>query len=267
MNEKKKDFTICIPQKLLDLDMNIDSKTGILMAYCWIKRYASNDGYYETTIRRMIKKYGLLYDDKKTKMLPKQIINIKRGIDYLKENNYLNIEEGNYDILDDFFKVKIENNKLSEPFICLKYSYFDYILQNQKRVNKMNMLYILLFVLSCHNFRTKNGEREYFSVCSYSLDWLSKKLGFSTLSIYKYLKNLSIKQGDTGIAPLVKSKIWCFKIGDRILRFPNIYVENKEDAIELISYQRKYIREKFDRNDLPSDDYEFLEAANYDDLY
>ena len=244
------DFVVYVPKELCINDISVELKMGILMAYCWTKRFGTLDGYFEGSLRNIIKKYGLHYDETKTKRYPAQIKTFIRGLEYLKNNKYISLVSGDYNDLDSQFKIRhLKRDTSNNGFITLKFKDFDFILDLKKRTNKMGLLYTLLFVLSCFNVRENNNIKESFCVCSYSLDNLSKKLDIKRLSLYKYLKQMSTDEGKVGDTPLIKSRPWCAKIKGKVIHFPNIYVENNENAARIIQYQKHEIYIHFQSND------------------
>lgn len=262
MSKVQSDFVIYVPRKLVRNEMELELRKGVLMAFCWIKRNGSIDGIYSTTLRFLMNDYGLHYDESKTKRLPKQASIILKGFDYLIENEYASLIKGSYNTLDSFFVIKIKNEKFDEQFIPLKMKYFDYVIGYKKRTDKMGLLYSLLFVLSCYSIRTTENSKERLVACSYSLEYISKLTGITKISLFNYLNVLSTEEGYFADTPLIKSKPYNKKIENRIIRFSNIFVENKANAHDVILYQRKIINEKFRTKTMNSE----LEIYNFDDL-
>jgi len=257
----KTDAMIFIPRELVQGEMDIITKLETLMAFCWIRRFGSLDGYYYGNILSITKKYGLSYDETKTSRIPKQISAFIEGLDNLQKIGAIVLEEGDYHNIHDFFTIKSTLEPFEKKYISLKFDYFDYIFTVKKRVNKMGMLYILVFVLGCYVCKEKpNGEKEWYRACSYSLDGLEYKTGIPRLSIYTYLKNLSVEEGYSGNAPLVKSRPWHITINGQVIRFPNIYVENLSNHKEIIETERKAIKVKFETQESR------IEFDNFDDL-
>ena len=239
-------LNIFVPKELIQNEMELELRMGVLMAFCWIRRYGSYDGYYSGTMEYIMKEYGLHYDETKTKQLPKQMVNFVRGLDYLLDKGILNIKEGDYYDIHSLFVVKITYDKFEKRYVSLNSDYFDYIFAIEKRINKMGLLYILLFVLCGFvSKKNSNGKKEYFHACAYSLDGMAYKTGLTRISVYNYLKNLSIEEGSIGNAPLVKSRLWYITINGQIIRFPNIFVENIPNYEEIIELQREILKNKF----------------------
>ena len=90
------------------------------------------------------------------------------------------------------------------------------------------------------------------------------------MGIHNYLKNLSIEENGKGEAPLMKSRLWHITINNQIIRFPNIYVENTEDAISIIQSRREEIRNHFILGDSLDTSYDFdnyVPSELDDDIY
>ena len=48
---EKTNAMIFIPRELVQGEMDVITKLETLMAFCWIRRFGSLDGYYKTYIR------------------------------------------------------------------------------------------------------------------------------------------------------------------------------------------------------------------------
>ena len=263
---KKNEFLIFVPREILQYDIDCELKMGVLMAYCWIKKFGTVDGYYHDTLKEIMINYGLHFDCTKNKNYPKQINVFLKGLDYLKDKNAFTVIRGDYHKYDEVFYLKINNDWHEKKYISLNFKYFDYILNIKKRTNKMGMLYCLIFILSCYYTKDGVNGKEYRCACSYSLDKMAEKTGLSQIVLHNYLKNLSIEENKKGNAPLMKSRLWHITINNQIIRFPNIYVENTEDALLIINNRREEIRNHFRSQDKLDTS---LDYDNYydDDIY
>ena len=270
---QKTNYSILLPKDLLESNIDIELKMGTIMVYCWVKRYGSVDGYFTGNMQNMMHKYGLSYDSSKTKNLPKQAILLIKGFDYLIQINALKLLQGDYHNIDDYFEVILVKNAFTKRYSSFDYSYFDYILNIKKRINKMGMLYIFSFVMQGYVYKESYGKKEYFHASSYTLDGMALRTGMPRLSIRKYLNNLSVEEGYEGDAPLIKSRLWYMLINNKKIRFPNIYVENLPNSQEIIRLQRDVIKKRFERDnnkieigyegfDDDNDDYYY---ANFDE--
>lgn len=264
MGQKNRDFVILVPQKLVRDEMDTELRMGVLMSFCIIKRFSSFDGICMCSLRTIIKRMGMQYDDKKTKQLPKKIIILLHGLDYLTEIGILKTNSGDYHQLDSFFEISLDITNFDKEYVPMKIKYFDYILDIPKRVNKAGILYTLLFVLSCYSINDYGDYKERVVVCSYSLNYMSKIMGIQKTILRSYLNNLSIEEGYEGNAPLIKGKAYCIKIKERIIRLPNIFVENKANADSVIQKRLKLINKKM-RNSEYDSELEFY-FEDYDDL-
>lgn len=239
--KKEQKYYIYVPRNLIHDEMDLELREGVLMAYCYAKRYATLDGIYSGRFRKILSDYGLHYDESKTKPLPNQACVMIQGFDYLVNLGIFRVIDGDYYSLDSDFSIRIESDNLDSKFVILAFDYFDYILRVKKRINKMGMLYALLFVLSCYRQIEKSGEKQTYCVCSYPLYFLSQITHIPLNTISKYLKNLCADKQISPDAPLTRSERWVVKIGDKYINLPNIYVENKVNAQELIKQEQEFI--------------------------
>ena len=259
---------IFVPRELLEKEINSDLKMGTLMAFCWIRRFGSFDGYFNGNMQYIFKTYGLHYDESKTRKLPKQGSLFIKGLDYLRNIGAISLLEGDYNDIHSFFVIKSSLETFEKKYVSLSFDYFDYLFSIKKRINKMGLLYILLIVLSGYVTKiNEDGTKEYYRSCSYSLDGFSKKTGLNKMTIYSYLKNLSIEEGYEGKAPLIKSRLWHIKINGKIIRFPNIYVENLSNYQDVIKLQRLALKSRFEKNNYIENSYNsiFDDYADFDE--
>ena len=267
--KEKEEYFIYVPRQFVrdNSEMELDLRKGILLAFCFIKRFSTANGEFLGRLNDIMDDLGLHYDKSKTAQLPKRINVFIKGLDYLIDSEFVTLVKGNYHNIDERFLLQINNINYSKGYVLLRYSNFDYILNIGKRLDKAGLLDTLLFVSSFYNCIDNGCEKKTFIVCSYSLDKLAEMMNINRITLYTYLNNLSVEQGYKGTAPLVKSKIWNMVIGERIIRFPSIYVENTNDAIEKIEFQKKYIKRKLsvgnmnEMNDLD----ELFYNPHYDD--
>ena len=262
---QKNELSMAVPRKFLQDEIETDLRMGIIMSYCFLKRYSSYDGFYQNSFLNIMEEYGLHYDESKTKSLPKQAKTLMLGFDYLVGENIISLQKGDYHNVYELFKIKIKCDFTNENFVILKYKDFDYVFNNTKRINKMGMLYTLLFILNHYIVTYEIDKKCYYSACGLSLETISKKLGFSTMTAYKYLKNISIEEGYEGESPLIKSKPYYIKVNGKLIRFPNIYVENRANAIKIIEIVRKEICERFKTKNTEKEKDSFDYYADFDE--
>lgn len=261
---KDGEMYILVPKEFISDDFeNKELRAGIIMVYCWFNRYGTQDGLYTDSLFRISQKMGYHYDKTKDRHIPKGMQYFKKGIEYLVNKGVL-VVQGNINNFEEFLNFELDINFYSKcNYISLNKKYFDYILSFKGRANKQNLLYVLLFVLSCY---TKMDNKIYCA-CSYSLKFLSLKTGISELTLYNYLAYLSSPIENKGNKPLIKSRPFYIKIKDgRIIRFPNIYVENTKIANDVIEHQKIFIMRQFKMQKLGMPN-EFYDIPDYDDLY
>lgn len=269
--KRKNEYQMYVPRQFVrnDFEMEAELKRGILISFCYIRRFSSPDGIFSGRLYDIMDDLGLHYDSTKTSKLPKRINTFIEGLDFLINTGYIKILRGDYRNLNERFILQINYIDCKKGFILLNYANFDYILKIKKRLDKAGLLETLLFVCSCYNYIDYGYSKNSFTVCSYSLDTMAKFMNVTRTTIYNYLTNLSVNEGYEGDndAPLIKSKKWHIVIGERIIRFPNIYVENVEGATDKIEFQKKYIKKKFDdKIDDNDEDLEILfQNLNRDD--
>lgn len=255
MYDRNKGFYIIIPRDLVRGKIeNSKDRSGILLAYCWMKRFGTIDGLFEGQMIQICQRMNLYYDKSKKKALPKQIASFITGIDYLIKAGIIELIKGDYHNMSDYFQIKFILLKC-DVFVAMNIKYFDFVLKNEKRINKSYLLYLLLFVLSCYTIMEIDGKKCNVCACSYSLKYISQETGLSISSIFKYLNQLSKKGKSSSNAPLIKSSQWYTKIDDNIYNFPNIYVENDDNASTIIRYQKHFIRSLLIKGELKSSEY------------
>lgn len=258
MYDRKKSFFISVPRDLIRGEIEYsEDRSGILLAYCWMKRFGTFDGLFEGQILRICDSMHLYCNKYGKKPLPKQIVSFIDGIDHLIEMGIIELVEGNYHNISDFFRIKFVPLKC-DIFVTLDVKYFDYVFKLEKRTNKGYLLYLLLFVLSCYTILEIDGKKCNVCVCSYGLKYLSKETGLSVTSIFKYLSQLSAKNKSCPDKPLFRSSKWYMKINDQVYNLPNIYVENDENASTIIRFQKHFIRSSFIKGD-------FMNSECFDD--
>ena len=266
MYKEGKEYYILVPRKFVKDDFpDQDLRTGILMAFCWITRFGTQDGYYTNSLYKISVQMGLHYNKDKDRHIPVAMTNFKNGIEYLCEQGSLEIIRGDNNNFEEEVIYKLDTDfYMKEPYILLNVTYFDYILGSEKRTRKAYLLYVALFILSCYT--VKDGKS--YCCCSYSIDYLIEALKLTPMTLYRYLKTLADEKTVTDSnKPFVKSKGFYVKTKNgRMLKFTSIYVENKPNALEIIGYQRSYIRNHFlaKEIDVPQ---EFLESDEYYELY
>lgn len=266
MYKKDDDFFMPIPRFLICDEIKYSqNRAGILFAYCWIGRFGSFDGLFEGKMIDICQKMGLHYDESKTKVIPKQLKNFIKGMDYLIDLDLLKLEKGDYHDIFSSFSVSLTQKKFVK-FTPFRIKYFDFILEIKKRTNKSNLLYMLLFILSCYSTRYINNKKQNDCVCSYSLAYISQKTGISEISVHNYLSQLSSKiNKEESNTPLLRSERWCLKFNEKIVCFPVIYVENTSNATQIIKNQRIFIRDSFVKGELSESI--FLNNSDLDDLF
>lgn len=254
--KEKNEYQIFVPKQFVRTDLEMDSelKRGILIAFCFIRRFSTADGIFSGRLLDIMDDLGLHFDKTKTSRFPKKITVFLKGLDYLINSDYIVVLKGNYHSLEERFLLQMNNINYNKGYVLLKYTDFDYILKIKKRIDKAGLLETLLFVSSCYNYIDYGLEKSTFTVCSYPLDTMAKIINIGRCSLYNYLTNLSVEQGYEGNAPLIKSKMWHMVIGERIIRFPSIFVKNEEGAIDKIEFQKKYLRKKLETNKIENMD-------------
>lgn len=274
MGKKTSNFSLIVPREFIREENKSEIKAGILMAYCLVNRFGSQDGIYFDSLKRIMKRLGLHYDEKKTKKYPKQLQIVIDGFDYLVTKGAITLREGDYHILDSYFTIKFEPNFVErKKYVSLNFEYFDYILCIEKKMNKTYLLYTLLWVLSNYYVYMNNDEKYIYPVCSYRIEKMAEMMGVKSATLYGYLNTLSVKEnGEIGNQPLFKSRPFSFKINGKYIRFPNIYVENKENAKKCIEWKIQDIYAKFKSGTLKNstDDFAFYDMSNdpeIDELY
>ena len=75
---------------------------------------------------------------------------------------------------------------------------------------------------------------------------MCQDLGFLELTLDKYLKRLSGEVGTDTDKPFVRSKAFYVRMkNNKVIRFPNIYVENIPYALSIIEHQQRYLKKLF----------------------
>lgn len=256
-----KSIFIGIPITFIRMDVSKDENKGmILLLYCYIYRYSSKDGYYSNTIECIAKDLGINFD-KNNRHKTKTIKDLIKSFDFLRDNNIIELLQGNYNSLYYGFKIKINPDYYFQKnkFKLLSYASFDYLLSLEGRINKPNMFRVLFWVMDCS---TKNDKEQIIDACSYSTAHMSEILGIAQSSIVKYLSKLCGPENSD--APLLCFKNETLKINEEFRRFPNIYVKNDSFAKENVELQKNYIKTKFVLKKIPG---AFQDISDYEDLY
>ena len=227
-------------------------QSGIIMAYCWCSRFGAKDGLYHNTLNEISNEMGLHYNKVKDRHHPKRIKQFKDGLQYLIDNKYIILKSGNLNDYDSKLVLQVDYSQPIERYTLLNFKYFDYILSITQRIDKNNLLLVLVWVLSWYEKMEINSQEMIVSVCSYSITKMAKLLNMGEVSISRYLNLISGTSEEN--YPLVKEPSICFLYQGQYVAVPNIYVENTPYANQIISKRGNYYKRKIaqDNSALPN---------------
>ena len=261
---KDRKIVIFVPRKLVRDELeNNKIRPGILLAYCWLIRFGTIDGYSSDSLLNISKKMGLHYNKAKDRHIPNLMKLFKDGLKYLAANDILSIE-GDINNFEETLKFKIDVwVEKGESYIPLDLNYFEYVLNFKGKAHKANLLYVLLYVLSCYTYI----DGKTYCACSYSTIKMSNDLGINRVTLFNYLSYLSRDTETVNDKPLKKSApIHITLDNGQVIRLPNIYVINNNNADMILRYQKKFIISSF-KTHQSADSEDFSRMVDYDDLF
>ena len=152
MFSKGNELYILVPKKFISDDFEVkELRAGIIMVYCWLNRYGTQDGLYNDSLLKISQKMGYRYDKAKDRHIPNGIQYFKKGIEYLVNEGAL-VVHGNINNFEEFLNFEFDVKFYSGcTYVSLNKKYFDYVLIFKGRANKHNLLYICIHLNKCRN--------------------------------------------------------------------------------------------------------------------
>lgn len=252
MFKEKNEYLIAVPFEFIRGEIPNEIKPGIIMAYCWCARFGTRDGFYHNSLNEISNEMGLHYNKAKDRHHPQRIKNFRDGLQYLIDNSYVFLIDGDLKNYDSVLKVQVNYDYDLSRYVLINFKHFDYIFTLNQRIDKNNLIYILAWILSWYEKITINGKETTLSICSYSSEKMAKQIGLSPLSVTRYLKLLSGTIDEN--YPLVKEKKITYLYQGQYVSVPAIYVENTPYANQMIAMRNNYYKRKIaqDNSALPN---------------
>lgn len=232
MQEKTKYFTR-FPNKYIqgNISTNFGVSRKFYIIYILIDRYRSLEDFSWITIRKVLNFYGY----KTTKHKPKAVGEILDVLEYMVNNNMINILQ-DLDALgyDTGIEIKIipENFDHPDRFTKLTSHQLDTIMMADSSINKENLLMAFLYINSYIGCRSKNtniSEEKNPEAFWRSIKSMASDLCMSTKTIARCIEYLTTST-DERDALLVKEEVGYIPQDKNKppVSAPNIYVLNKQ---------------------------------------